>query len=264
MTSLLKTQRSKYPVYTEACNENAPDVLVHQVLTPSEAQEVEDAAGELGPDKGSGIDFIRRNRNLVFILRAGDRWIQIEQDFLNIASQYNGTKGGYRRFFRGMPDSFLDGPAVLKAINAFADHFGVPDGQVVLLLIQTSVITPQDEGKCTTGDGIHCDGVDVCMLSVLRRENVKGTRSAAFLDPEGTQPLFTPRVLQPGECMFWRDNRVYHYVEPARLVDKSKPGYRTVLVMGYPGIHQVIGINNPNNTLPPSGLHPSWVEVRKE
>lgn len=261
MPGLQTSQRSKYPYYPKASNKQAPNVLVEQVLTPAEALQVEHAAGELGPDKGSGVDFIRRNRNLVFILRAGDRWIQLKQEFLNIAGEYNGTKGGYRRYFRGMPDSFLDDPAVLKAINTFADHFGVPDGQVVLLLIQTSIITQHDAGKCTTGDGIHCDGVDVCMLSVLRRENVRGTRSAAFQDPEGTKPLFTPRVLKPGECMFWRDNRVYHYVEPARLVDETKPGYRTVLVMGYPGIHQVIGTNNPNNTLPPSGLHPSWAEV---
>ncbi|KAL7569796.1 hypothetical protein ACA910_008810 [Epithemia clementina (nom. ined.)] len=251
--------RLTYPVAT-----SAPDVCVQRVLSEDEALSVEAAAGELGPDPGSGTIFIKRQRNLIFVLRAGNRWLLVQQNFLNVARDYNRSMGGYRRYFRGMPETFLEDPDVLKLLNKFAEFYGIPDGQIMLLFIQTYVVTHENEGMCTTGQGIHCDGVDVCMMSVLRRDNIAGARNAAFDDIYGKRVRLEPQVLQPGECLFWRDNRVYHDVEPARLMDPSKPGYRTVLVIGYPGIHQVIGIRNPNNTLPPSGLHPPYVHISSE
>ncbi|KAL7569798.1 hypothetical protein ACA910_008812 [Epithemia clementina (nom. ined.)] len=251
-------------VYPLATNSSAPYVWVERVLSEDEAHAVEAAAGELGPDPSSGTIFIERRRNLAFVLRAEKRWLLLQQNFLNVARDYNRTMGGCRRYFRGMPETFLEDPVVLKLLNKFADVYGVPDGQIMLLFIQTSVVTPENVGMCTTGEGIHCDGVDVCMMSVLRRDNIAGAGNAAFDDIHGERARFGPKVLQPGECLFWRDNRVYHYVEPTRLVDQSKPGCRTVLVIGYPGIHQVLGIRNPNNTLPPSGMHPPYVHIRSK
>ncbi|KAL7569797.1 hypothetical protein ACA910_008811 [Epithemia clementina (nom. ined.)] len=107
-----------------------------------------------------------------------------------------------------MPETFFEDPNVLKLLNKFAKFYGLPDGQIMLLFVQTSIVTHQNEDMCTTGEAIHCDGVDICMMSLLRRDNIAGARNAAFDDIQGERACFGPHVLQPGECLFWRNNCV--------------------------------------------------------
>jgi len=181
------------------------------------------------------------------------------QDYFNQAEDYNDRTGGYRRYYRELPAEFVQQPEVIKLLDAFADKFSVPDGQMSLVQVQTSVIGTDDEGKCLTGQGIHSDGADVAMIAVLRRENVAGACSAVFADPAGENTLFGPQPLQGGEVVYWQDNAVYHYVEPARRFDRKKKGYRTVLIAHYPATHYISGKKNLNNTLPPSGVHPPYL-----
>lgn len=229
-----------------------------RVLTVDEARAVENAAGKLGGDESS-VNFASRRKNIAFVIRVSGTWLHVRQNYFNQAEDYNEQTGGYRRYYRELPATFVHQPEVIKLLDAFADKFSVPDGHMSLVQVQTSVIGSNDEGKCLTGQGIHSDGADVAMIAVLRRDNVAGACSAVFADPAGNNSLFGPQPLQGGEAVFWQDNAVYHYVEPARRLDKSKNGYRTVLIAHYPATHYISGKKNVNNTLPPSGVHPPYL-----
>lgn len=229
-----------------------------RVLSVDEALAVERAAGKLGGDESS-VNFASRRKNIAFVIRVSGTWLSLRQDYFNQAEDYNDRTGGYRRYYRELPAEFVQQPEVIKLLDAFADKFSVPDGQMSLVQVQTSVIGTDDEGKCLTGQGIHSDGADVAMIAVLRRENVAGACSAVFADPAGENTLFGPQPLQGGEVVYWQDNAVYHYVEPARRFDRKKKGYRTVLIAHYPATHYISGKKNLNNTLPPSGVHPPYL-----
>ena len=94
------------------------------------------------------------------------------------------------------------------------------------------------------------------MLICLNRENVAGARNSIYEDTDGYKPVIKPQVLAEGNVLYWKDNEIYHYVEPAALEDKSKMGTRTVMIAHYPAMQYITGETNPNNTLAPSGKHP--------
>lgn len=236
----------------------SPYVSCSRILTKDEALNVERAADKLGEDESS-LGFATRQKNIAFVFRIGDKWLHVRQNYFNQAESYNNATGGYRRYYRELPDGFVENSGVVKLLNAFADKFCIPEGQMMLVQVQTSVIKASDEGKCLTGQGIHSDGADVAMLAVLRRENISGARSAVFADPKGKNTIFGPQPLRGGEVMFWQDNAVFHYVEPASRTDDGNTGYRTVLIAHYPATHYITGEKNPNNTLPPSGHYPPYM-----
>jgi len=108
-----------------------------------------------------------------------------------------------------------------------------------------------------TGQGIHTDGLDHGMILCLKRDNVGGAKNSIYGDVMGADVLMDPFVLEEGNALIWQDNKVFHYVSPASLVDKSKGGIRTVLILLYPGNLLVTGEPNPNNTLGKKVFDPS-------
>ena len=183
---------------------------------------------------------------------------QINVIFFNQAEEYNDFSGGYQRFYDELPRSFVQCYAAQRALTAFADTYEIPEGELILVQVQSSNISPEDEGKCLTGQGIHSDGADRAMLLCLQRDNVENARSSVFEDVDGERRIVDRHVLREGHALFWKDNEIYHYVEPAKLADKSRSGRRTVMIAHYPAMMYVTGKPNPNNTLPPSGKHPKY------
>lgn len=100
-----------------------------------------------------------------------------------------------------------------------------------------------------TGQGIHTDGCDVCALVCLKRENINGCENSVYYDLEGNEKVLDSFVLKEKNVLYWKDNKVYHYVNPASLINEDKDGIRTVVLMSYPIIFMVDGETNPNNTL---------------
>lgn len=243
--------------HPRAHQENSAVVL--SLLNESDREALLQAAGKLGPDPTSKT-FATRAKSIGFVICFHGKWFQISQDFFNQASDYNNASGGYRRYYRQLPLDFIESPVSQRLLNNFKSLYDIPDGQLVLLQVQTSQITEENEGKCLTGQGIHSDGADKAMLVILKRSNVVGARSSVYTDVNGLAPIVSPTALQEGEVLFWKDNEVYHYVEPAALSEKSKIGERTVLIAHYPAMHYITGRSNPNNTLPPSGKHPPHIE----
>jgi|TARA_B110000305_G_C18894028_1_gene383254 hypothetical protein len=52
-----------------------------------------------------------------------------------------------------------------------------------------------------------------------------------------------------GDVLLWEDNKIYHDVSRAELLDPTKEGHRAILVTNYPAAHYIEGTTNPNNTL---------------
>merc|ERR1719356_1005015 len=92
-----------------------------------------------------------------------------------------------------------------------------------------------------TGQGIHTDGCDVCALVCLKRENINGCENSVYYDLEGNDKVLDPFVLEERNVLYWKDNKVYHYVNPASLINEDKDGIRTMILLHYPIIFMVNG-----------------------
>ena len=97
--------------------------------------------------------------------------------------------------------------------------------------------------------GIHTDGVDRAALVCLKRENINGCENSIHYDLAGNKNVLDPFVLEEGNVLYWKDNKVYHYVNPASLINTDKEGIRTMILLHYPAIFVVTGETNTNNTL---------------
>lgn len=238
---------------------NSPAFIV-PLLSQAESDELIRVGGTLGEDPSSNF-FANRTKNIAFVICLNGRWFHVNQNNYNQAQEYNDFSGGYKRFYRQLPSSFIESEVTQSLLNCFQKLHNIPEGQLVLVQIQSSNITKEEEGKCITGQGIHTDGADCGMLVCLHRKNICGARSSAYYDVHGTKPVITPTVLEDGDAMFWKDNKIYHYVDPATLTRGTEKGIRTVLVALYPAMYLVTGESNVNNTLPSSGYHPPDITV---
>ena len=218
------------------------------LLDKGERSELLASVGELGEDPSSRY-FTKRTKNISFVFSEGGKWLQIEQSFFNQAAYYNDFSGGYKRYYRQMPRKFIQCPVTQKILSRFQNIYNIPEQELILVQVQTSHVYLGDENKCLTGQGIHSDGADKAMLVCLKRENIANARNAIYRDCQGKQAVLSPFILSEGEALFWEDNRVYHYVEPARAIQSETLGRRTVLLAHYPAIYYLNGQTNPNNQL---------------
>lgn len=230
------------------------------LLSKVESDELIKVGGSLGEDPSSKL-FVNRTKNIAFVICLSGRWFHVNYNNYNQSQEYNDFSGGYKRYYRQLPSSFIESEVTQSLLNCFQTLNSIPEGQLVLVQIQSSNITKGEEGKCLTGHGIHTDGADYGMLVCLHRENIIGARTSAYNDIHGTKPVIVPTVLEEGDAMFWKDNEVYHYVDPATLTTGTENGIRTVLVALYPAMYLVTGERNLNNTLPPSGHHPPDITI---
>ncbi|MEM8641960.1 MAG: 2OG-Fe dioxygenase family protein [Cyanobacteria bacterium P01_G01_bin.54] len=218
------------------------------LLCQSELSDLISASGELGPDPSSQF-FTKRTKNIAFVLSINGRWFQINQNYFIQAAYYNDFSGGYRRYYQELPRTFIECLVTQKVLSHFQATFKIPQGELVLVQVQTSHVYPWDETRCLTGQGIHSDGADKAMLICLQRRNIAGAKNAIYRDAQGRHPVIEPFVLQEGDVLFWEDNQVFHHVEPAQVVPPATEGARTVLIAHYPAFHYLSGQTNPNNQL---------------
>lgn len=247
------------------------DASIHQVLTKTECKEIIESGGILGKDS-TCTSFTKRTKNLCYVLSIGEMWYQLDLNYVAQDNSYNTLSGGNKRYHGVFPTSFVKNSAVRKLLNEFKKHFKIPDERLVLLQLQTSHIGKDMD--CLTGQGIHTDGHDSAMVACLQVDKgVKGARSAIFSDSDGQNMILGPIALKEGQVMFFNDNKVYHYVEPAwdaqemknkNIVDDkhisiSETKKRTVVLAHYPAYFSPTGERNPNNILSSSvAKHPKW------
>ena len=143
--------------------------------------------GEIGPDPTSE-HFAERYKTLAFVYHQGGEWYQIDQDYVVQPAENNDFSGGYKRFYRQMPKSYLESPLVRKALDLKKDHFNIPENELIITQVMRCHFKPDDTtdgvSKCITGQGVHTDGSDAAMIMVLERNNVKGAANFFSYDIE--------------------------------------------------------------------------------
>ena len=217
-------------------------------LKKLEVQEILSSIGPLGPDPSSKY-FARRTKNIAYVMNLEGQWFQLHADYLIQSHQYNDFSGGYRRSYQEMPSTFLQSPATQKVLTQFQQAFDIPPKEPVLVQVQRSHINRHNVDRCLTGQGIHSDGANQAMLLCLERHNINGAKNAIYHDLKGDFTLMRPFVLNEGEVLFWQDNKVFHHVSTAQLMNPNANGQRTVMIAHYPATQYLSGRVNPRNLL---------------
>ena len=237
---------------------NADASIEQKLLSDKERISLLSYESELGVDPSSQY-FTKRTKSIAFMLKLQGQWLSLTHDYFNQNAGYNDFSGGYKRFYDTLPASFVREPATIKLLESFQERYCIPEGELVLLQMQTSWVFQGDEGRCLTGQGIHTDGADRALLVVLNRQNIDGARNSIYRDVKGRDAVVKPFVLGEGDALLWKDNKVFHHVEPAQVRDKSVRdpafpdhegcGRRTVIIVHYPAMHYITGEANKNNLL---------------
>ncbi len=142
-----------------------------------------------------------------------DEVFRLDQNYFIQNSGYNDFSGGYKRFYKLIPEDILESEAK-SVILQFKRYYNIPDGTIMLVQIQSSIIEPSTSSSWSrtsiTGQGIHTDGASQAILVCLERENVSGAENSFFKDLDGKEQIGKEEVLNEGDAVLFRDNELYH------------------------------------------------------
>jgi hypothetical protein len=143
---------------------------------------------------------------------------------------YNALHGGFERWFEPLPAALVADPGwphLLQGLAGIADHLrGVQPWFVEAHPFRID---------CTGGigrptpEGAHRDGVDLVVVILLTRHNIKGGETRVF-DADGPRgQRFT--LMEPWSALLLDDARVIHESTPIQPVLASEPAWRDTLVL---------------------------------
>ncbi len=145
---------------------------------------------------------------------------------------YNALHGGLERWFEPLPTALVADPAwprLLGALAARADALRGP-GPWFVEAHPFRIDTTDGIGR-PTPEGAHRDGVDLVVVVLVARHNVKGGETRVF-DLRGPQGMrFT--LDQPWSALLLDDTRVIHESTPIQPLDPQSPGWRDTLVLTF-------------------------------
>jgi hypothetical protein len=224
------------------------------------------ASSNLGDDSSSK-HFIQRKKAIAFVYVTKDEIFRLDQNYFIQNAEYNDFSGGYKRFYKLIPEDLLKSEAK-SAVLQFKRYYNIPDGTIMLVQIQSSIIEPstspssmKSKKMSVTGQGIHTDGASQAMLVCLKRKNVFGAENSFFKDLDGKEQIGKGEVLHEGDSVLFRDNLLYHYVSPALQKDTSKVMQRSIMLIHSPADFVLDGTLSKENN---GGTRISSVQLRKE
>jgi hypothetical protein len=148
--------------------------------------------------------------------------------------EYNALHGGYQRWFEALPAALAQDPAWAHLLQGLA---GVAD----LLrgarpwFVEAHPFRIDTEGAGSIGrptpEGAHRDGVDLVVVVIVARHNVKGGETRVFdaVGPQGVR--FT--LAEPWSALLLDDERVIHETTPIQPLDPALPAWRDTLVLTF-------------------------------
>ena len=207
------------------------------------------AQAELGEDPSSQY-FMPRQKSIGFVVYIDGEFFALQQNFFIQNAKYNDFSGGYKRFYKTLPDWLIQGH-MKRALKSFVDTYQLPNYASILVQLQKSTILSgiDNANFDITGQGIHTDGHDRAMLVCIDRKNVSGGSNCLYEDIEGVKKIMPQTVLEKGDALFFKDNEIYHYVSDAKPLDCSKDMSRTMIIAHYPANYFLFGKENPQNQL---------------
>ncbi|CAL4096175.1 unnamed protein product, partial [Meganyctiphanes norvegica] len=172
------------------------------------------------------------------------------------SNNYNDFSGGYRRYYELIPEDLVMGP-MYNLISFFIDHLNIPANTIIIAHLQSSIIRVSDDDGDITGQGIHTDGCDDAILVCVERDNVQGAENQFHASLDGTQPLGNSTILEAGNGVVFRDNKIFHYV--TRATTTIPVARRTMILIHSP--FDGTGEVNPKNQ---HGTNAATVKLRQE
>jgi hypothetical protein len=147
------------------------------------------------------------------------------------ASVHNKLNGGVDRWFAPVEDGVALNPVctgLLDLGRSVADglHPGTP---WFVEMHQFRVEAAPGAPGLPTPEGVHHDGVDVVLIAMLARTNLKGGETLVTDDAGAEHARFTLEGLL--DLAVLDDRRVMHGVTPVEPVDPALPSSRDVLVL---------------------------------
>lgn len=170
----------------------------------------------------------RRRRHAVFSVSAGRvRRLAHRPHYQGL--DYNPLNGGVKRWFEPIEPAIGRGKT-LRSILAFAARrFGAGPWRVEVH--QFRIEARAGRAGRPTPEGAHRDGVDHVLALLVERRNVRRGRTTIADVAGRSLGAFTLR--EPLDAALLDDRKVYHGVTPIEPLDRSKPGYRDVLVVTF-------------------------------
>ena len=173
----------------------------------------------------------RRRRHGCFIVSADEmravphraHWQPVE---------YNALHGGFERWFEPLPAALVDDGAfrcLLQGLAGVADRLrGAAAWSVEVHPLR--IDTTGGIGR-PTPEGAHRDGVDLVVVLLVERHNIKGGETRVFdaLGPQGVRFTLT----EPFSALLLDDERVIHETTPIQPLDAAQPSWRDTLVLTY-------------------------------
>ena len=96
---------------------------------------------------------------------------------------------------------------------------------------QNRSVTTLDNVAPLTPEGIHQDGHEYVMISILRRENVRGGETRLWRSPDAAEPIWRG-TMQPGQAVLLDDRAVWHDVTEI-VPDVGEVGRRDILIVSF-------------------------------
>lgn len=144
------------------------------------------------------------------------------------ASVHNTLNGGVDRWFAPVEEAVGAGPAVAALLDFGAG--ALPAGRHWFIeLHQFRIEAAAGLPGYPTPEGVHHDGVDFVLISMIRRTNLTGGETMVTDDRGGELAQFTLDGLL--DTAFLDDNRTMHGVTPIEPTDPRQPSRRDVLVI---------------------------------
>lgn len=176
----------------------------------------------------------RRRRHATLRAGADGRWARLPQQPHYQSRDYNPLNGGVQRWFSPVDPVVIDNPATAGLLNLSARTFGAlaPEvGPWHVELHQFRIEAAPDREGQPTPEGVHRDGVDYVLVTLIARQNVS-EGSTHIRHADGTE-LGAFTLAAPGDTVLLDDRRVLHGVTPIHPLDPARPAYRDALVITF-------------------------------
>ena len=146
---------------------------------------------------------------------------------------HNPLNGGLERWFEPVTDEIAGGEALMALLGASRAVFDrLSPGTDWLIEMHQFRIEARGEAQGKpTPEGMHRDGVDYVLVTLVGRHNVQGGVTGIRVDGREGEESFT--LEQPLDSVLLDDHRVWHGVTPVRPLDPALPGHRDVLVLTF-------------------------------
>ncbi len=146
--------------------------------------------------------------------------------------EYNALHGGIQRWFEPLPAALVADPAWARLLQGLAGVAELLHGPAEWFVeAHPFRIDTTDGIGRPTPEGAHRDGVDLVVVLIVDRHNVKGGETRVFeaRGPQGVR--FT--LHEPFSALLLDDARVIHETTPIQPVDAALPAWRDTLVLTY-------------------------------